>query len=137
MKAAWKSFDLKTFTDPRGSLTPMELRDYFEFDVKRAYTVHGNKEMRGGHAHIVEEEFFFMTSGSCIAEIHDGENWIEIELKANERGLYTGLMVWHQFKDFSEDGVMVALSSTNYNPDRSGYIESFEEFLSKKKAEKK
>lgn len=133
MNQGWKQFELKTFTDPRGSLTPMELKDYFDFVVKRAYSVHGNKEMRGGHAHIVEEEFFFMASGTCVAEIHDGERWIEILMEPNKTGLYTGTMVWHQFKDFSDDGVLIALSSTNYNPDRSDYIENFQEFLEKVK----
>lgn len=127
----WKLFQLRTFTDPRGSLTPMELKDFVDFEVKRVYTVHNNQETRGGHAHIVEEEFFFMASGSSVAKIHDGEQWHEIKMEANQQGLYVGNMVWHQFEDFSADGVLVALSSTNYNPDRNDYIEDLEKFLNK------
>lgn len=126
----YKVYDLKTFTDDRGSLTPMEFKDYFDFEVKRAYTVFDNKTKRGGHCHKVEEEFFFMASGTCLARLHDGVEWIEIEMKPNDTGIYVGKAVWHEFDNFSDDGVLVALSSTNYNADRSDYIEDFDEFLS-------
>jgi hypothetical protein len=42
--------------------------------------------------------------------------------------IYTGEYVWHHFKDFSTDAILLALSSTNYNPDRSDYIEDYEEY---------
>jgi uncharacterized RmlC-like cupin family protein len=42
--------------------------------------------------------------------------------------IYVPAFVWHQFKDFSEDAILLAISSTNYNPDRSDYIEDYEEF---------
>ncbi len=122
-------FELKTFTDERGSLTPIELKDYFSFDVKRTYTVHNNSTKRGGHCHLCEEEFFYLASGTCTARLHDGNDWIEIEMDANTDAIYVGTYVWHEFDNFSEDGVLVALSSTNYNPERNDYIEDFNEFL--------
>lgn len=128
-KGVYKLFELKTFTDKRGSLTPMEFKDFFEFEVKRTYTVHGNKTKRGGHCHLNEEEFFFVAKGSCLARLHDGKEWIEVEMSENKDGIYVGTFVWHEFDNFSEDGVLVALSSTNYNSDRNDYIEDFNEFL--------
>ncbi len=125
---AYKTFDLKTFVDEKGSLTPMELKDLIDFDVKRVYTVHHNKTARGGHCHKVEEEFFFMGEGTCTAKIHNGSDWVEIEMN-NEQALYVGQKVWHEFDNFSDGSVLVALSSTNYNPDRSDYVEDFNDFL--------
>lgn len=128
-RGVYKLYELRTFTDERGSLTPMELKDYFDFDVKRTYTVHSNKTKRGGHCHLHEEEFFYMASGSCTARLHDGKDWVEVKMKPNETGMYVGTFVWHEFDNFSDDGVLVALSSTNYNPERTDYIEDFNEFL--------
>lgn len=130
----WKLVDLQSFTDVRGSLTPLELKDFIDFAVKRMYVVHDNKTDRGGHAHIVEEELFVLVSGSCTANIHDGSDWKEIKLEANKQALYVGQMVWHGFSNFSPDGVLVALSSTNYNPNRSDYVEDFDQFLKLKTA---
>jgi dTDP-4-dehydrorhamnose 3,5-epimerase-like enzyme len=42
--------------------------------------------------------------------------------------LYIGTYVWHYFQDLSENAILLALSSTNYNPDRSDYIEDHEEY---------
>lgn len=127
----WQKFDLKTHTDSRGSLTPLELKEYIDFDVRRIYTVHHNpsEQIRGGHAHIKEEELFILTAGACVAKLHDGQQWIEIPMQANREALYVGNMIWHQFEQFSVDGVLLALSSTNYNPDRSDYIEDLDTFL--------
>lgn len=125
----YREFKLKTFLDQRGGLTPVEVSNYCDFDVKRVYTVYSNKEKRGGHAHLVEEEVFFMAAGTCVARLHDKANWIEISLSANENLIYVGKLIWHEFDNFSDDAVLVALSSTNYNPDRSDYIEDFDKFL--------
>lgn len=125
----FKVFDLKTHVTEKGALTPMELDDFIDFEVKRVYTVHQNKDERGGHCHLEEEEFFFMAAGSCLCRIHDGNQWTEVHLKANKQAIWVANKVWHEFVGFSEDGVLVALSSTNYNPERVDYIEDFDEFL--------
>jgi len=122
-------FNLKTIETEKGSLTPIELHDFIDFEVRRVYTVHNSfAKDRGGHSHFVEKEFFFMTSGTCKAKIHDGEKWIEFEMRSNETAVYVGENVWHEFLDFSKNAVLVALSSTNYNPDRNDYEENFEKF---------
>jgi dTDP-4-dehydrorhamnose 3,5-epimerase-like enzyme len=128
----YRLIDLKTFTDSRGSLTPLELSEFINFPVKRVYTVHHNLTTRGGHAHIVEEELFFLASGKAVCALNNGSEWIRIEMEANREAIYVGEMIWHQFEDFSEDACLVALSSTNYNPSRQDYIEDFNQFLNTK-----
>ena len=125
----FKVFDLKTFVDERGQLTPIELKDFIKFETKRIYTVHHNLMKRGGHAHLEEEEFFFMSSGSCDARLHDGKSEHIVKLHENSNAFYVGTLVWHEFDNFSDNAVLVALSSTNYNPNRSGYIEDFNKFV--------
>lgn len=128
----WKVFPVKTFVDERGALTPLELKEFIDFDIKRIYTVHDNKMLRGGHSHIVEEELFMVVSGFCTARIHDGSSWQEVLLEANKQAMYVGKGVWHEFDNFSDGCVLLALSSTNYNPAREDYIEDFEEFINLK-----
>lgn len=125
----YKVFDLQTFSDAKGKLTPIEFSKLDLFEIKRVYTVFDNLLPRGGHAHIVEEEFFFMASGECHTKIHDGVEWKEIHLKTGVNAIYIGKMVWHEFHAFSDNAVLVALSSTNYNPNREDYIEDINKFL--------
>jgi dTDP-4-dehydrorhamnose 3,5-epimerase-like enzyme len=126
----FREYDLRTFKDDKGGLTPVELSEYCDFIPKRIYTVYDSvNKTRGGHAHIVEEELFFMASGTCVGKFHDGKDWFEIKLEANKNLVYVPIMLWHQFEQFSDDAVLVAVSSTNYNPDRSDYIEDFDNFL--------
>jgi len=126
----FEMFDLKSFVTERGTLTPLELKDFLSFEVKRVYLLSDSAgKERFGHAHFKEEEFFLMVSGSCEAEIHDGEKWIKFNMEANKNGIYVGNKIWHNFKNFSEDGVLLALSSTNYNPNREDYEEDLENFL--------
>ena len=72
---------------------------------------------------------------------HNVKEWVHFfetykELKGKENismqgpgdCIYVGSYVWHGFKDFSQDAILLALSSTNYSPDRSDYIEDYEEY---------
>ena len=63
-----------------------------------------------------------------MAVIDKGNGKEDILLKGPGDAIYVGNCVWHGFKDFSPDAVLVALSSTNYSPDRSDYIEDYEEY---------
>lgn len=127
----FKEYQLKEFTDAKGSLCPIEFSEFGLFNVKRAYVVYGNKTLRGGHAHFDEEEFFFMAEGSCTCRLHDGNDWHEFKLEVGKNAIYVANMVWHEFDEFSTGASLVALSSTSYNPSRTDYIEDFNVFLKK------
>ena len=122
--------DFPLFDDERGQTIPIEFDETFPFDVKRTYFVTGNKGWeRGSHAHHIEEEVFVVVSGSVTALLHDGENEIEIHLDEKHKGLYVPKMIWHSFKDFSDNAVMVCFSSTPYMPGEQNYIMDINEFL--------
>jgi uncharacterized cupin superfamily protein len=109
-------------------MSPVELKDYIDFEVKRVYFITEPKEKTGAHCHKIEKEFFILIKGTATAVIDRGQGLEEIALAGPTSGLYVGAYIWHHFKDFSEDAVLLALSSTNYSPDRSDYIEDYEVF---------
>ncbi|MBP9718700.1 FdtA/QdtA family cupin domain-containing protein [Candidatus Gracilibacteria bacterium] len=117
---------LPVFSDGRGSLSVAE-NTHLPFPIKRVYFLFDTKEMRGGHAHRKEQEVFICVSGSFKAKIHDGKRWKSYTLNKPGQALYTGAMIWHQFEDFSDNAIMLALSSTSYEGQK-GYIVDLELF---------
>ncbi len=118
--------DLKTLTNERATYSFCELKDYIDFEVKRVYFIQDCKEATGQHCHLEEKELFIMSKGSCVAVIDQGNGKEDVPLNAPGDAIYVGNYVWHGFKDFSDDAVLLALSSTNYSDDRSDYIEDYE-----------
>lgn len=118
---------LKHFNDERGELIPIELKEHIDWEAKRVYYAFNNKETRGGHAHKIEKELFICAQGEFTARVHDGEKWHEHKLKGPNQGIYIENMIWHEFTDFSEDGILLAVSSTNY--DATDYIRDFDKFI--------
>lgn len=126
----FKKFTLKTF-DSRGyRLTPIEFKDAIPFEPKRAYFIRdfAPGTQTGEHIHKIEEEFFVQVKGSSTAIIDRGQGKEDIAMQEGD-AIYVPAFVWHGFKDPSADCVILALTSTNYNPDRSDYVEDYEEFL--------
>lgn len=133
----FKQFILKSFPSRGYFLTPIEFKDVAPFAVKRAYYVTDlqSGSVTGEHCHKVEEEVFVMVRGSCTAIIDRGigAGKEEIPFAAPGAAMYVPNLVWHGFKNFSPDAVLLALSSTNYSPDRSDYVENYDEYVKMKK----
>lgn len=126
----FKKIELKTFDSKGYKLTPIEFKDVVPFEVKRAYyilgEVHGAET--GQHCHKVEEEVFIQLRGSSIAIIDRGEGKEEMPMSGPNDAAYVPSFVWHGFKELSSDCVILAFSSTNFSPDRSDYVEDYDEF---------
>ncbi|OGH64944.1 MAG: hypothetical protein A2821_00510 [Candidatus Magasanikbacteria bacterium RIFCSPHIGHO2_01_FULL_41_23] len=127
----FQKIDLKTFTNRDFNLTPVEFKDVIPFDVKRMYYFSDIKpdKQTGEHCHYVEEEFFFVARGAITAIIDSGKGKEEMRLEGPNTAIYVPNYVWHGFKNASADCMMIALTSTNYNPDRGDYLENYEEYL--------
>lgn len=124
-----QKFELKKIVVPgKFTMSPVELKDYIDFEVKRIYFITKTEAETGAHCHKIEEEFFILQQGSCTAVIDQGNGLEEIKMEGPTSAMYVPAYVWHHFKDFSDDAILLALSSTNYNSDRSDYIEDYEEF---------
>ena len=130
MNKRYQIFSLKNIPTPNFLMTPLELRDYIDFEVKRVYFVSDmtGEKKTGSHCHFSEKELFIMISGSCTLVVDDGSGMEEINFSAPKKAVYIPEKVWHHFKDVSDDAIILALSSTNYNPERSDYCEDYQEF---------
>ncbi len=117
------------FVDARGSLVPFEF-DALPFIPQRIYLVTATEgSVRGGHAHIVEEEIFLVTNGSVTLLVNDGTGNQEIILDSQKKGVLVRTGCWHELKDFSSDAVVLALSSTKYLPGEGNYVTDKGAFL--------
>lgn len=127
MNPIYKIHNLKNFVTDNFTLTPVELKDFIDFEVKRIYYITDTKGPSGAHCHLAEEEFFIIQKGNAALILDDGNGLQEIQVKKDD-AVYVSNWCWHQYKDMSEDFVLLALSSTNYNPNREDYIEDYQEF---------
>ncbi len=122
-----KKIKLETFTDERGSLTPVEVRDLGDWEAKRVYYLTDVKAARGGHAVRGEQKVYICIQGMVRARLHDGEEWHEFELNGPDEAILMNSMCFRDFYEFSEDAVLMAISSVDYVPD--DYIYDLDEFI--------
>ena len=129
MDHKYKVFTLKNIQSPNFLMTPLELKEYIDFTVKRVYTISNPTGNTGNHAHRAEEdELFVQLQGNCTISVDDGSGIEDITLVGPSTAIYVPHMVWHGFKDQSPDSIILALTSTNYDPSRSDYINDHAEF---------
>lgn len=128
MDLVYKTSQVKSIQAPNFIMHPAELKDFIDFDVKRVYYITDTTGATGAHCHLQENELFVLLQGTCVAVVDKGKGLEEIPMTQNDTH-YVGNYVWHHFKDFSSDAILLALSSTNYNPDRSDYIEDYDVYL--------
>lgn len=124
-------FEFPEYTDIRGSLVPLEFDKNLPFTPKRVYFLYFTPAdmVRGAHSHFLEEEIFMCISGSCTALIDfDGTKKIKIKLNSANKAIYVGKNVWHEFKNFTSDAILLCLSSVNYLPGESNYELDYEKF---------
>lgn len=127
----YRLFTLKNIPTPNFLMTPLELKDYIDFEVKRVYFIshpQGEKHT-GSHCHTdTETELFICLQGSATIVLDDGHGLEEIKLAGLKDAVYIPRLVWHHFKNLSDDAIILALTSTNYDPERKGYCEDYQEF---------
>lgn len=131
MRLAFQEFEISRIQARNFVMSPLELKDYVDFEVRRVYFISLPTGPTSAHCHLEEKEFFIMISGSCTAVIDRGKGLEEIAMRTPTSAIYVGNLVWHHFKDFSEDAILLALSSTNYRADRSDYIEDYATYRNK------
>jgi len=130
MAKQFQLYTLKNIDAPNFMMTPLELQEYIDFEVKRVYFFSKPKTgISGEHCHYHEKELFIMVQGSATAIIDKGNGREEITLEGPKTAIYVPNYVWHGFKDLSDDAIIVAASSTNYSPDRNDYLEDYDEYL--------
>ncbi len=130
MELQFKKLKVNKVQAPNFLMNPLELKDYINFEVKRLYFITNPTGDTGQHCHLKEEELFIVVAGQATAVIDKGQGKEDITIHGpgadkSADAIYVGNYVWHGFKDLSPDCVLLAASSTNYNPNREDYIEDY------------
>lgn len=125
----YKIIELPELGDERGNLVVCEGGQDIPFDIKRAFYMYGTDStmVRGSHANRKSEFVLINVAGKSKVKLDDGFSTTIIELNKPRMGLYIPPMLWKDMYDFSEDSVLLVLSSEHY--DDSEYIRDYDEYL--------
>lgn len=127
----YKLFTLNNIQTANFLMTAMELKNYLDFQVKRIYFITSptGGYKTGNHAHrAAEDELFVQMQGSSTICVDDGHGMEDIKLEGPKNAILVPHLVWHGFKNMSKDCIILAVSSTNYDPARADYCEDYDEF---------
>lgn len=116
--------------DERGHLVICEGSKDVPFDIKRIFYIYGSDRdvVRGQHANRRSEFVLINVVGTSKVKVKDGKgNEAVFSLNRPHTGIYLPKMIWKDMFDFSEDSVLLCLSSEHY--DGSEYIRDYDEFV--------
>jgi dTDP-4-dehydrorhamnose 3,5-epimerase-like enzyme len=116
--------------DERGHLVIIEGMDDIPFEIKRIFYIYGSDKdvIRGQHANRESEFLLINVAGTSKVRIRDGKgNEAIFVLNRPHTGVYLPKMIWKDMYDFSEDSVLLCLSSEHYDPEE--YIRNYSEFV--------
>ncbi len=128
MDLIFKKLSLKVVVNDKATYSFAELKDYIDFKVEKIYFIQNCRQATNQHCHKEEKELFIMAKGRAVGIIDKGNGKEDVPLESPGDAIYVGNYVWHGFKDFSDDAVLLAVSSHNYREDRSDYVEDYEEY---------
>ena len=111
-----------TKTDERGNLSVIDTHD-LNFQIKRAFYIYGvgeDKE-RGNHRHKKTIQGLICLKGSCNIDIRlEAGVWSTTVLSSPDKCLKIQPVEFHRMNHFSEDCILLVLSSELY--DKEDYI---------------
>lgn len=115
--------------DDRGHLVIVEGLKDIPFEIKRIFYIYGSDTnvIRGQHANRKSQFVLINVSGTSKVLIDDGNEKTIVHLDQAHMGVYINKMVWKEMYDFSEDSVLLVLSSELY--DSNEYIRNYKDFL--------
>ena len=116
--------------DERGHLVIVEGMKDVHFDIKRIFYIYGSDRnvVRGKHANRRSEFVLINVAGTSKVRVRDGRgNEAVYSLNRPRTGIYLPRMVWKEMYDFSEDSVLLCISSEHYDPEE--YIRDYDVFV--------
>lgn len=114
--------------EKKGSLSFCQ-NQHLPFEVKRVYWIYDFDEetIRGGHAHIKDEQVLICLHGRTeLSVINQREQRFDFVLDNAHAGVFVPKMMWRETKLFPGT-VLMSLASSLYNP--NDYIRDFNDFL--------
>ncbi|MGN8655887.1 sugar 3,4-ketoisomerase [Blautia obeum] len=116
--------------DERGHLVIVEGMKDVPFEIKRIFYIYGSDTdvVRGQHANKKSQFVLINVAGKSKVKVKDGlGNEAVFSLNRPHTGIYLPQMVWKDMYDFSDDSVLLVLSSEHYDSDE--YIRDYAEFV--------
>ena len=116
--------------DERGHLVIVEGMKDVPFDIKRIFYIYGSDKdvVRGQHANLKSQFVLVNVAGKSKVRVKDGlGNEAVFSLNRAHTGIYLPEMVWKDMYEFSEDSVLLVLSSEHYDPEE--YIRDYDTFV--------
>lgn len=116
--------------DKRGHLVIVEGMKDVPFDIKRIFYIYGSDKdvVRGQHANLKSQFVLVNVAGKSKVRVKDGlGNEAVFSLNRAHTGIYLPEMIWKDMYDFSEDSVLLVLSSEHYDPEE--YIRDYDTSL--------
>lgn len=125
----YKLLNFKVNGNEMGKLVAIEGLNQIPFEIKRIFYIYGVKgdAVRGRHSNRNSEFVMINVKGSADIRLHDGNKEHIVNLSKPNEGLYIPKLMWKDMYNFSDDCVMLVLSSEVY--DENEYIRDFDEFL--------
>ena len=124
-----KLIDFTEFGDERGKLVVIEGGIDIPFQIRRTFYIYGSdmNAVRGKHANRKSEFVLINIGGTSKVRVDNGKQSEIIELNRPHSGIYIPKMIWKDMYDFSEDSILLVLSSEHY--DESEYIRDYDEYV--------
>lgn len=130
-----KLYDFQEYGGELGHLVVIEgnmkeKKETIPFEIKRVFYIYGSDQnvIRGKHANRKSEFLLVNVSGTSKIKVMDGEgNEAIFSLNRPHVGIYIPTMVWKEMYEFSEDSVLLVLSSEHY--DAEEYIRDYDLFV--------
>lgn len=130
MKEEVRMLEFSQHGDERGKMVVVEGLKDIPFEIKRIFYIYGSdgEVVRGQHANRKSEFVLINVSGKSKVKVRDGRgNEAIFSLNRPHTGIYLPKMVWKDMYDFSEDSVLLCLSSEHYDADE--YIRDYDEYV--------
>ena len=121
--------DFQQKGDERGHLVIVEGDRDIPFNIARVFYIYGSEKgvVRGKHANRKSQFVLINVAGTSKVKVKDGKGNEKIfSLDRPHMGIYIPTMVWKDMFDFSENSVLLCLSSEHYDPNE--YIRSYKKF---------
>lgn len=109
------TISLPTHGDHRGKLTVIE--KVLPFEPKRVYFMYDVSGERGGHRHKECIQALVCIKGSCVVHCNDGSKRQDYLLDRPDLLLLVEPKDWHTMDSYTDDAVLLVLSSHQYDPD--------------------
>lgn len=112
---------IPTFSDERGDLSV--LQDILPYPIQRVFYIKGKTgKERGGKVHRQAYQCMISLYGSCNVEIVNKKERVIYNLNSSNKGLIVEPGDWHLMHDFSEDNILLVISTEKFNPEEISRI---------------